>query len=363
MGMSTDASVVVWRRHLRSLTASRRGRSVAGLLRMTGWMAAGLAIVVTLVMVTGADFTIAVTGWFAGAFGNAYGVTQTLLYAAPLTIVGLGVAPALRAGVISIGAEGQMIAGAILAAVNALYVAPGLPAWAALPLDAGAGVVGGALWAAAPAVAFNRLGVSVILFTLLTNYLAIDLLAWLLRTVMRDPAGAATPQSAGLPVSYLLPQLPVPGRLHAGAPLALVSVAVALWWRRTTSAFLVDVAGERPELAARCGLPRDRAVLMTMMVSGAAAGLAGWMQIAGVDGRLQPGTTDSIGFAGVAVAVLGRGHPLGILVAALLYASLTTGANGLEMLTGSVPASIGTVAQGVVLLSAALATARRTVRP
>jgi simple sugar transport system permease protein len=179
---------------------------------------------------------------------------------------------------------------------------------------------------------------------------------------MRDPAGAATPQSAELPVAYLLPQLPVPGRLHAAVPLVVALVLLALWWGRTRGAFLVDVAGRRPELAARCGLPRARAVLLTMLASGAAAGLAGWMQLAGVDGRLQSGTAEGIGFAGVAVAVLGRGEPLGILGAAVLYASLTTGANGLEMLTGTTPASIGTAAQGIVLLSAALAIGRKRSR-
>lgn len=337
-------------------------RSLPAPLRIAGWIAAGLAVVVALVMATGADFTTAVTGWFSGAFGNAYGATQTLLYAAPLVIVGLGVAPALRAGVISVGAGGQMIAGALAAATFALEVAPGLPAWLGLPLGALAGIAGGALWALAPALAFNRLGVSVILFTLLTNYLAVDLLAWLLRTALRDPAGAATPQSAPLPAGYLLPQLPVPGRLHDAVLLAVAGVLLALWWGNTRGAFLVDVAGRRPDLAARCGLPADRAVVLTMLASGAAAGLAGWMQLAGVDGRLQAGGIDSIGFAGLAVAVLGRGNPIGILAAALLYASLTTGANGLEMVTGTTPASIGTVAQGIVLLSAALAMAQRRSR-
>jgi len=338
----------------------RRTRLTA--LRSTSWIVGGLAVVVALVMATGATFSTAVAGWFYGAFGNAYGATQTLLYAAPLVIVALGVAPALRAGVISVGAQGQMIAGSLAAAVVALALAPGLQPGLALPLDALAALAGGALWALAPALAFNALGVSVILFTLLTNYLAVDVLAWLLRTVMRDPAGAATPQSAELPAGYLLPQLPVPGRLHDAVPLVLALVLLALWWGRTRGAFLVDVAGRRPDLAARCGLPRDRAVLLTMLASGAAAGLAGWMQLAGVDGRLQSGAADSIGFAGVAVAVLGRGKPIGILGAAVLYASLTTGANGLEMLTGTTPAAIGTAAQGIVLLSAALAVARKRRR-
>ena len=107
-------------------------------------------------------------------------------------------------------------------------------------------------------------------------------------------------------------------------------------------------------LASRLGLTPTRAVLSTMLVSGAAAGLAGWMQVAGVTQRLEPDISGGIGFAGLAVAVLGRGNPIGILVAAIVYSSLGTGASGVQIATGTVPSSIGTITQGVLLLAAAL---------
>ncbi len=154
-----------------------------------------------------------------------------------------------------------------------------------------------------------------------------------------------------------MPQLPLPGRLHIGAILVLAILAAAFWWGRSRSAFLVDVAGRRPVLAARAGLPPSRAVLSALLVSGAAAGLAGWMQVAGVTQRLEPDVSGGIGFAGLAVAVLGRGNPIGIGIAAIAYASLGTGADGVQIATGTVPTSIGTVAQGVLLLAAALALA------
>jgi len=110
-------------------------------------------------------------------------------------------------------------------------------------------------------------------------------------------------------------------------------------------------------LAARLGLTPTRAVVSTMLISGATAGLAGWMQLSGVDGRLTPSVSAGIGFAGLAVAVLGRGNPIGIVVAAVLYSSLTTGANGLQLFSATTPASIGTVSQGILLLGAGLALA------
>jgi simple sugar transport system permease protein len=139
--------------------------------------------------------------------------------------------------------------------------------------------------------------------------------------------------------------------------LVLVVLAAGIWWNRTRGAFLIEVYGQRPILAARLGLTPTRAVVSTMLVSGVAAGLAGWMQLAGVAGRLGLGVSAGIGFAGLAVAVLGRGNPIGIVIAAILYSSLTTGANGVQVATGATPASIGTVTQGVLLLAAGLALA------
>lgn len=344
-------------RTLLGAAATRRGIIV---------LAAAL-IVAVLIIATGGDPLVAVGGWFRGAFGTGYNLTQTLVYAVPLALIGIGVSGALRAGIITVGAEGQMIAGAIAATATSLFLGPDVPIWLALPLGAGVGALAGAAWAFLPALGRARWGVNEILATLLANYLALYLLKYLLRTSLRDPGGSATPQSAQLPDPFLLPQLPVPGRLHAGILILLIIVAVAVYLGRGKRRFLQDVYGQRPLLAARAGYDQTRAVFGTMLVSGAFAGLAGWMQLAGVDERLQPGISAGIGFAGIAVCVLGRGAPLGILAAAIAYASLTTGANGIQVATGTTPAAIGTVSQGILLLAAALIIAipvvRRTRKP
>lgn len=319
-----------------------------------GYVVLAVAIVATLIVATGATLDEALSGWFLGAFGSGFSIVQTLSNAAPLALVGVGVAVALRAEVITVGGEGQMVAGAISATVVSLAIGDALPAAFALPIAALAGVVGGVLWALPPALAKVRWNVNEILSTLLLNYLAGFLLAFLLRTSLRDPGGSATPRSAELPDAFQLPQLPLPGRLHVGAIVIVVIILLAFWWSRSRSAFLVDVVGRRPVLAARLGLTPAYAVLGTMLVSGATAGLAGWMQLSGVLQRLAPDVAGGVGFAGLAVAVLGRGNPIGILVAAVVYASLGTGADGVEIATGTTPASIGTVAQGILLLAAAL---------
>jgi ABC-type uncharacterized transport system permease subunit len=184
-----------------------------------------------------------------------------------------------------------------------------------------------------------------------------------LRNELRDEQTAASPQSAVLPKPSLIPQLPVDGRIHVGIVIVVIILLAAWWWTRTPSAFLFDVYGKRPLLASRLGLTPIRAVLSAMLISGLFAGMAGWMQVAGVTTRLEPNVAGGIGFAGLAVAVLGRGNPIGIALAAVVYAALGTGAAGVQMATGTTPTAIGTVSQGILLLTAALALAAIKLLP
>ena len=328
----------------------RRGPLIAAL-----YVVAGFAVVFVLVVATGGDLGAALGGWFTGAFGDGYNLTQTLSNATPLALVAIGVSVALRAGVVTVGAEGQLIVGAILSTVVALLLGPDASPAVALPLGAVAGVIGGMLWALPAPGAQIRWDVKEILFTLLAHYLAVSLLTYLLRTVLRDPETNASPQSPPLPLPSQLPQLPVSGRIHVGIVIVALILLGAWWWSRTRQAFVLEVYGSRPVLAARLGLTPRSPVLTALLVS--AAGLAGWMQGAGVTQRLEPSVSGGIGFAGLAVAVLGRGNPLGIALAAIVYSALGTGAAGVQIATGTTPTAIGTVTQGILLLTAALALA------
>lgn len=313
-----------------------------------------------LVMLSGTSPVTAVIGIAEGAFGERYMVAETLVSTIPLALIGLSLAPALRAGVFTIGSEGQVAIGA-MAATAAIM---GLPAHSgALLLVGGAvgGIVGGMAWAAIPALLRAYWRVNEILSTLLLNYVASFLLVWMLKTALATKEIVPLPQSAPLPDDALIPKILDGTRLHWGFVFVpLLAVALG-WWLRSYRGLSYHVIATHIGLASRMGLTTARAVMTTMLISGGVAGFAGWLQVAGVAGTLYPTVAAGLGFTGVLVALLGRLGPIGILVAALFFGVLKTGADGLQAGTG-VPSSIATVIEGLVLFVAALSFAAPTLR-
>lgn len=314
-----------------------------------------------LVGVTGADPLSALAGLVEGAVGERYTLSETVVSAIPLALVALGMVPALRSGVFTIGSEGQLAIGA-LAATAAIQALPaGAPPPSLIAAGAVAGLLGGVAWAAAPALlrAYGR--VNEILSTLLLNYVAGFLLLWSLRTWLATAEIVPIPQSAALPDAALVPKLAEGTRLHWGlAAVPVLALGIA-WWLRSPAGLRYRLIATHPLLAARLGLAGPRAVLATMLLAGATAGLAGWLQVAGVAGTLYPGVAGGLGFTGILVALLGALRPAGILAAAFFLAALRTGADGLQAGTG-IPSAIAIVIQGLVLLVAALAAATPSLR-
>ena len=311
-----------------------------------------LVLGAALVAASGANPVSAAVGLFLGAFGERYMIGETILSATPLAIIALGVIPALRAGVFTVGSEGQLIFGAIAATATVLAL-PGQPPVVLLPAGAIAGMLGGMAWAILPALLRAYARVNEILSTLLLNYIATSVLVLLVRTVMRSGMRDAVPHSPDLPDAALLPKVLSGTRLHVGVLLVFVAVSLLAWWLKSFRGFTFDVFARRPDLAARMGLSEPRAVIVTMLVAGAAAGLVGWMQVAGVTGTLYTSVSGGLGFTGIVVALLGGLRPAGTLLAALFFGALATGADGLQAGSG-VPASISTVIEGLLLLVAAL---------
>lgn len=333
-------------------------RPVSAMLSLLAAGAGAILLVAAgLVLLAGASPLDAASGLIEGAFGDSYSVAETLVTAVPLALVALGVTPALRAGIFPVGSEGQLAIGAAVATAVLLALPRGSP-YLLLPLGCAAGAAGGTAWALIPAVLRARYRVNEILSTLLMNYLAANLLLWLLRTVMSTPEPVATPRSAHLAAAALLPKLVVGTRLHWGILLVPVGALALAYWIRSVPGLKFDVFATRPALAARMGVMEMRAVMATMLIAGATAGVAGWLQVAGLEGTLYPGVAGGLGFAGILVALLGGLAPLGIIAAALVLAALTTGSDGLQMGTG-IPASIAVVLQGVLLLAAGLFFAMR----
>ena len=316
--------------------------------------------VALLIVIAGANPLRAIEGLFAGAFGDRYAVAETLVQAVPIAIVALGVAPALRAGIFPVGSEGQLAIGAVTATATVLAMPAASPS-IALPMGCIAGILGGVAWAFLPALLRARLHVNEILSTLLMNYLAANLVLWLLRTVLGTVEQVATPRSDRLPFDALIPKLIEGTRLHWGALTVILAAGALAYWTRSVRGLAYDIFATHRDLAARMGVREGSAVMNTMLISGAAAGLAGWLQVAGLQGTLYPSVAGGLGFTGVLVALLGGLRPLGILAASLVMAMLVTGSDGLQTDTG-VPASIAVVAQALLLLGAALVFAARQRR-
>jgi simple sugar transport system permease protein len=313
---------------------------------------AALVVGALLLAASGADPIDGYDALLQGAFGTRYDVGETLVRALPLAIVALGVAPALRAGVFTVGAEGQVILGAMAAtaAVLALGDAPGVVLIAA---GAAAGALAGAAWALLPALLRARLNVNEILSTLLLNYVAAALLAWALRTWLKTSESVPSPRSDNLPPASALPNLIEGTRLHWGIVLVPIGAIALAWWLRTPRALAYDVFDTHRALARRAGVSAHRAIVTTMLVGGATAGIAGWLKVTGVDGALYASVAGGLGFTGILVALLGGLRPVGIVLAAVLFGALSAGADGLQIDTGT-PASLATVLQGLLLIGAAL---------
>lgn len=337
-------------------------------VRRVGAAAAVAAVVLAaaagLVLLAGADPVVGLQGLVAGVSSSPYRVGELVVGAVPVALIALTLVPALRAGIFSVGAEGQVVVGAVAATaatfgVDALFggvagtEGPGAPAPLLWLAGALAGAAGGAAYALLPAVLAVRWRVDVILSTLLLNYVAAGFLAWSLRTWLASPEDTATPQSAHLPEAAAVPLLVEGTRAHWGALLVVVAAVLLALWRRSPGWTRVSVYGVRPRLALRLGATRARTTCSVMLVSGAGAGLVGWLQVAAVNERLLGSVSGGVGFSGVAVALLGGLLPLGVVTSAVFFAALTAGAVGLQSATGSVPSSIAEVVKGVLLLGVA----------
>lgn len=286
-----------------------------------------------------------------GSFGSSFALGETLARAAPLAVIGVGAAVALRAGAITIGAQGQLIAGA-LGALLTSFLFSGAPSAVAIPAAAIGGVVFGMAWALIPALLRAYGGVNEILSTLLFNEFAFLLLAWLLNNPLKAPL-AITPKSDPLSENALLGNLVGGTRFHAGV-LAMPVVALLFYaWGRSVAGYRYDLFGENPKLAQSLGIPGRRVLLNSLLISGATAGLAGWMQAAGLLERLYVNIAEEIGYFGLVAAMLGGARPLGILAASLLVGALQSG--GLHMqATEDIPATLSDIIQALILLGFAV---------
>ncbi len=318
---------------------------------------AGLALLLTALLAAGTlllggyDPARALGALVAGAVGSPDAfLSITLVRSVPLILTGLAVAVAFRAGVWNIGAEGQLYAGAIAAAWVGLAGA-GLPAWILAPAVLGASLAAGALWAAVPALMKLRLGVGEVITTILMNFVGLHLAAWVVHGPLQESRGVF-PQTDPVAEAARLPVL-VPGtRLHLGFAVA-VGLAVVAWivLARTRAGFSVRATGAAPAAARVAGRIRVRRVVAAVfLLSGAVAGLAGGVEIAGVTWALYENLSPGWGYTAIAVALLAGLNPLGVVLTGLFFGALQAGAGAMQREAG-IPAVWVSAVEAMVILS------------
>jgi len=324
--------------------------------RTPAWLNLALpvgAVVATLVLCSGlialadAGVLSAYGALFDGAFGGRFQLVETVVKAAPLVFTGLAVAVAFRAKFWNIGAEGQLLAGAMAAAF--IGAREGLPVPALVPLMISGGMLAGALWALLPAALKVRYRVDDVVATLMLNFVIFYLMMALVSGPWKDPL-SGYPDSPDIRMDAEYPILLEATRLHLGVLLALVA-ALVMWFvmRGTTFGFMVRAVGENPRAAEHAGISVGRVTLVTAAVSGALAGLAGVGEVAGLHFQVMAALSPGYGYTGIVIAMLARLSPLGVLPAALFFAAVATGAETMSRRTG-VPVFLGDVIQGTSLL-------------
>jgi simple sugar transport system permease protein len=338
------------------LSKSRISQMVDALLPVLAVLAA-LAVGAVMLLALGTNPVAAYGALLKGAFGSTNAVAETAVKAVPLLLVGLGICIAFRGNVINIGGDGQMVIGAILATLVGLNL-PDWPGWAVIPLALLMGFVGGAIWGGIPGFLKAYFGVNEILSTVMMNAIAVQVMNFLLRGPMIDPAQAELaskiPQTAALANAFRLPRLS-PTRLHLGAGIAVALaflVYILLW--RTTLGYRIRAVGQNPDASRYGGIKVRRYVVMALLLSGAFAGLAGAVQVYGLNYRMitdgsATGFTGSAGFNGIVAALFGQLHPIGAIPASFLFGALLVGANKLQRVM-QVPSAFVIALNGLVVV-------------
>ena len=311
------------------MTGRAAGRALARAGTQAGLLAAALALACLVVLATGRSPLAAMGALVSGAFGSTYGILNVGTKSCPLLLTGLAVLIAFRAGFWNIGAEGQFAVGAIAAGWIGTWT--GVPAVFHVPLVLLAAFAGGAGWCAIAAWLRIRRGALEVISTIMLNFVALYALSWLVHGPLQQASGA---QPIGDPIAATATLARPFGRtftFHTGVFLALATVAVgAFFLDRTEAGFRIRVVGRNPRAARWAGISPERSLWTAALLSGGIAGAAGAIEVLGVLGRLYDKVSPGYGFTAIAVALLARLHPWGLLPAAIFFGALEAGASRLQ---------------------------------
>jgi simple sugar transport system permease protein len=309
-----------------------------------------LVVLAALLAVSGYPVADALHALWRGAFGSWSVIASgTLVRATPLLFAGLAVAVAFRAGILNIGAEGQLLLGACAATAVAMTVPPALH-FVGLLLTLVAGIAAGGAWAGIAAILRLRFGVLEVISTIMLNVIALNITGLLVRGPLQEPT-QTFPQSALIERSLRLPQLIAGSRMHAGVALALV-VALGLTWflRDTAAGYRLRMTGSNPSAASSAGqIDVRRVTIGAFILSGALAGLGGAVEVTGVTYALYENLSPGYGYTAIAVALLARLSPAKAIGSALVFGALEAGASAMQR-DAQVPAGMVGVVEACVIL-------------
>lgn len=314
-----------------------------------------LAVLAFAVSLTGVTPLEALKGLIQGSLGSPGAISGTLKETTPLLIAGLAVFIALRGGLFNIGVEGQFLVGAIVCAAIALRI----PGVLGMVVGAASGMGAGALWALPAGIIKAYKGGHEVITTIMLNSVAIFLTGYLVGGPLKAP-GQENTTTAALEESSRLPHLWADPPLYASSALllaVLLVVGFAVWQRRTSAGYELDLVGSNPRAASLAGVKSSRVVVGAMTVSGAVGGLAGAVHVLAYEGRFYAGFSSGYGFDALGVALLAAGQPLALLPSAALFGILSKGSTAIQIL--GVPKGISTVVLGLVIVVFAAVRYRR----
>ena len=299
-----------------------------------------------ILFVSGASPIEAYSALIKGSFGDLDAFTRTLEKATPLVFSGLAVAFAFKAGLFNIGAQGQLLFGAIVAAFLGFAI-DGLPAYIHAPLALLGGALAGALFAAIPGALKTYTGAHEVITTIMLNYVAINLTDYLADGPWKDASpGNIVARTPKILETAVIPDI---GGLPVGFLIALL-FALLIWWllEHTTLGFEIKTVGQNPDAAEYSGVKVARTIILAMVISGFIAGIGGAVETQGVVGRYQPGFNVGLGFDGITIALLGKTNPFGVIPAAILIGAMEAGSSQMQF-SADVAKEIVDVIQALIL--------------
>ena len=304
------------------------------------------AALVLVLLALGLPVLTSIKLMLAGSLTNWYGISATLVKAIPLALAGTGIVVAWRAGMFSIGGEGQFLMGALSGAIG-YQLLPNLPGPVLALLIFFLGVAGGSLYALLAGWLYVKRGIQVVISTILLNFIAIQLLSYAVTGPLKS---GGVPMTKSLPTAAMLPKFDRQADLHWGFPIATVVVlALGAYLWLTYPGFLLRLVGSAPRVARSNRISVPQVQMRAMALSGALCGLAGAIEYVGLSGQLSGGFSQNWGFLAIPVALLGGLNPFGVLVSAPLFAALLSGSDNLSRYT-TAGSTIVYIVQGIAVL-------------